>query len=80
MIIIMRTTLDLTEEAYNLAKAIARERDLSLGRTVSEIIQQYAHPKGPAPSRVVLKDGLPCIHVGRLVTNEEVRRILDESE
>jgi predicted transcriptional regulator len=80
MIIIMRTTLDLTDEAYNLAKAIAREKDLSLGRTVSEIILQYANPKGPSPSRVVVKDGLPYITVGRVVTNEEVRKILDESE
>jgi hypothetical protein len=76
----MRTTLDLSDEAYNLAKAIAREKDQGLGRTISDIILEYAMPKVPPPSRVVLQDGLPFIRVGRVITNEDVRRILDESE
>lgn len=76
----MRTTLDLSDEAYNLAKAIAREKDQGLGRTVSEIILEFAKPKNPPASRIVVKDGLPFIHVGRVITNEDVRLVLDESD
>ena len=76
----MRTTLDIDDDAYRIAKAISRDKDQGLGRTISEIILDFARPKEAPASRVVVKDGLPFIRVGRVVTNEDVRRILDESE
>ena len=77
----MRTTLDLTDEAYALAKAIAQEENLGLGRAISQIIIRFAHPESsPAPQVVHLEDGLPVVSIGRMVTSEDVRKILEESE
>lgn len=72
----MRTTIDLTPEAYHLAKAIARERDQSLGQVVSEFILRPATPAAPAGSRS--EAGFPLFSSGRTVTSEDVQSILDE--
>lgn len=37
---IVRTTLDISDEAYYLAKAIARDQNRSLGRVVGDLILQ----------------------------------------
>ena len=65
----MRTTLDLTDEAYALAKAIAQEENL------------IAHPDSlPSPKSVYVEDGLPVVSIGRVFASEDVREILEESE
>lgn len=76
----MRTTLDLSDEAYAIAKAIARERNVGLGRAISDVILSLKAPPAQAAARVEIVDGLPLVSVGRLVTSEDVRAILDESE
>jgi hypothetical protein len=38
--VVVRTTLDIPDEAYYLAKAIARDRNRSLGRVVGDLILQ----------------------------------------
>lgn len=76
----MRTTLDLSDEAYSLAKAVARERNIGLGRAVSEIILSFSQPANPLPQNLEFENGFPVVGIGRTVTSEDVRRILDESE
>jgi hypothetical protein len=78
----MRTTLDLTDEAYRLAKAVARDRDQSLGRTVSELITLGALG-GQVPQKspkIRMKNGIAVVDIGRPITSEEVREFLEESE
>lgn len=76
----MRTTLDLSDEAYALAKAIAQEQGLGLGRAISQIILNYANPPAPPAREIHLEHGIPVVSVGRVITSEEVQRILEESE
>ncbi len=76
----MRTTLDLSDEAYALAKSIAHEQNLGLGRTISKIIIDYAHAPHAVLPDITLENGLPVVSIGRRVTSEDVRAILDESE
>ena len=77
----MRTTLDLTDESYALAKAIAQEENLGLGRAISQIIVKFAHPESlPSSKSVYVEDGLPVVSIGRMVSSEDVRKILEESE
>ena len=74
----MRTTLELTEEAYHVAKAVARERNLSLGKVVSEfILQRPDSGQEPLPQRRSAA-GFPLFASGRRVTSEDVRALLDE--
>ena len=39
---IVRTTLDIPDEPYHLAKAIARDRNRSLGQVVGDLVLQAA--------------------------------------
>lgn len=79
MIISMRTTIDLTDEAYQLAKAFAHDRRESLGKVVSELIVKGASGSGPV-GQVRLVDGWPVINIGRPITMQEVQDFLDEDE
>jgi hypothetical protein len=70
----MRTTIELTEEAYQIAKTVARETGQSLGSVVSKFItESSAAPRGPEPTGV-----LPVFRCIRRVTSEDVRAIEDE--
>ena len=75
----MRTTIDLTDEAYQLAKAFAHDRRESLGKVVSDLIVRGAAGSGPV-GVVRVVDGLPVVNIGRPITMEEVQALLDEDE
>ncbi|MFN0106418.1 MAG: antitoxin [Bryobacteraceae bacterium] len=72
----MRTTLDLTEDAYQLAKAVARDRNDSLGRVVSELILKGAHGPGDRIGEMRIVDGWPVVSYGRMITSEDVKEFL----
>ena len=76
----MRTTIDLTTEAYHVAKAVARERNLSLGKVVSEFIVQPARSPqtGGAKRKRRSAAGFPVLSSGKRITSEDVRALLDE--
>ena len=77
----MRTTLDIEDTAYAIAKSIARERNIGLGRAIGEIILKFAHPEDEPPAaKVSTRKGFPVVRVGRVITSEEVSKILDETE
>ena len=54
--------------------------DQGFGRSVSTMLSGGARPGTLPASRIVANDGLPYIRVGLRITNEDVRRILDETE
>ena len=72
----VRTTLDLTPEAWYLAKAIARERQQSLGKVVSDFILRQ--PAAPALPQDHSAAGFPVFSSGTPVTSEDVQTLLDE--
>lgn len=74
----VRTTLDISDEAYYLAKAIARDQNRSLGRVVGDLILQNC--KGNQSSSIEISDyGFPTFHCARRVTSEDVRALDDEN-
>lgn len=73
----MRTTLDIPDEAYFLAKAIARDQNRSLGRVVGDLILQSGQPAKSA-SIETSDYGFPIFHCARPVTTEDVRALDDE--
>jgi hypothetical protein len=76
----VRTTIDLTDEAYHVAKAVARERNLSLGKVVSEFIVQppRSAQAGGAKRKRRSPAGFPVFSSGKKITSEDVRTLLDE--
>jgi hypothetical protein len=75
--VIVRTTLDISDDAYYLAKAIARDQGRSLGRVVGDLILQSG--RGAKGSAIEMSDyGFPTFHCSRPVTSEDVRALDDE--
>ena len=74
----MRTTIDLTPDACHLAKAIARDRNQSLGKVVSEFILRPVTPETPAPTHSPA--GFPLFRCGRPITSEDVQSLISEDE
>ena len=79
----MRTTLDLTPEAYHLAKAVARERKQSMGAVVSDFI---VHPSEERHSGQIIygtsKAGFPTFRVvgAKPITTEDVKAMMEEMQ
>lgn len=75
---LMRTTLDISDEAYYIAKAIARDQNRSLGRVVGDLILQSA--RGSRSPSIQMSDyGFPTFRCARPVTTEDVRALDDEA-
>jgi hypothetical protein len=73
----VRTTLDISDGAYYIAKAIARDQNRSLGHLVGDLILQTA--KGAKGSSIMLSDyGFPTFRCARPVTTEDVKALDDE--
>lgn len=74
----VRTTLDISDEAYCIAKAIARDRNRSLGRVVGDLILQSV--KGTPGASITMSDyGFPTFRCTRPVTSEDVKALDDEA-
>jgi hypothetical protein len=76
----MRTTVDLDEDILRVAKDIARDRDESLGRVLSDLARRGLKPPRRATTR---RNGLPVF--GRLpgakpVTSEIVKELLESED
>ncbi|MEZ5353467.1 MAG: hypothetical protein R2762_12590 [Bryobacteraceae bacterium] len=72
----MRTTLDISDEAYVIAKAVAREQNRSLGSVISDFVLGVFQ-KAP-PAAVDETELFPSFGCKRLVTSEDVRALEDE--
>ena len=70
--VVVRTTLDISDEAYYIAKSIARDRSRSLGRVVGDLILQSS--KGGKGASIQMSDyGFPTFRCTRPVTSEDVK-------
>lgn len=75
--VVVRTTLDISDEAYFIAKAIARDQNRSLSRVVGDLILQTA--KAAKGSSIQMSDyGFPTFRCSRPVTTEDVNALDDE--
>lgn len=73
----MRTTINLEEDVLRAAKSLARERGVSLGTVVSDLVRQALRP----PERVAYDRDFPVFEVREgagPITPEMVRVALEE--
>ena len=78
----MRTTLELQDDAYQIARTVAREQHRSLGSVVSDFITgAFSHVSRPDPEHASHggDDLFPTFRSTRRVTSEDVRA-LDEDQ
>ena len=72
----MRTTLDIDDDVLSAVRAIAADRDISMGSALSEIARA-----GLAKRSLVSDGGLPVFDVpadAPILTPEMVRRALED--
>ncbi|MGL5810549.1 MAG: DUF2191 domain-containing protein [Nocardioides sp.] len=73
----MRTTLDIDDRLLAIARVRASERNISLGKAVSELIEQGLTSR---PAFELSETGWPVFDSppGHIVTDDMVRAALDE--
>jgi len=73
----MRTTVTIDDDILAIARALAQQNGVSLGRALSELARRGQH----ATAAVVESDGLPVFAVPRdtkPITSDEVYKALGE--
>jgi hypothetical protein len=75
----MRTTVDLPDDLHQLLLGVAHDRRETLSRTISTLLRRALVPEGPVGVERDARTGLPVVHVGRVVTAEDVRSLDDEA-
>lgn len=74
---VVRTTMDIPDEAYFIAKAIARDGNRSLGEVVGDLILQSS--RATRGTSIEMSDyGFPIFRCARPVTAEDVIALDDE--
>lgn len=71
----MRTTVDLADDAFYVARAHASARKISLGKAISELILQPRHVVDAEVSE--RRSKYPSVRVGQVLTDERVKELLD---
>jgi hypothetical protein len=73
----MRTTVDLDPDILHVAKTLARDRNQSIGRVLSDLARLSLKGRSDASSE--MRNGVPLLprRDGKLVTNETVRALMD---
>lgn len=80
----MRTTIDLPDDLHRLARSLARDTSRTFSEAVADLIRRgLRNPvgdEGHRPPGVVSspRSGLPVVHLGRIVTSEDVRSLEDD--
>jgi hypothetical protein len=75
----VRTTIDLPDDLHQQAVAIARDTSQSLSQTVAELIRRgLGYGRVPPELTRSKRTGLPVVHLGRVITSDDVRALEDE--
>jgi len=75
----MRTTLDIDQLSYRLAKAVATQKGISLGKVVGEAIRaQFGTSETPSTTIGRSDAGFPTLTIGRPITLSDVAELEDE--
>jgi Arc/MetJ family transcription regulator len=76
----MRTTIDLPDDLHQRALAIARDTSRTLSETVAELMRRGLGHGGTAEITRSSRTGLPLVHLGSVITTEDVRALEDEDQ
>jgi hypothetical protein len=74
----MRTTIDLPDDLHKQALAIARDKSRTLSETVADLMRRGLGQGGAGEITRSAVTGLPVVHLGTVVTTEDVRALDDE--
>ncbi len=76
MIIMMRTTINLPDDLYEVVRSVAATKRISMGQALAGLVQKALHP---AP-RLDTNAGFPCFSVGEDAPPITLERTLDAED
>jgi predicted transcriptional regulator len=74
----MRTTIDLPDDLHRRALSIARDTSRTLSQTVADLMRRGLGEHRAAEVRRDEETGLPVVHLGKVITTEDVRALEDD--
>ena len=74
----MRTTIDLPEVLHQQALSIARDTRRTLSETVADLMRRGLGQGAPVEITRSESTGLPVVHLGKIITTEDVRSLEDD--
>lgn len=76
----MRTTIDLPDDLHQRAVSIARDTSRTLSETVADLLRRALGEGTAAETSASPRTGLPVVHLGRVITSEDVRALEDDDQ
>ncbi len=73
----MRTTIDLPEDLHSLARELAYQQKKTLSQVITELIRSATRTEA-GPRIETSPSGRLVVHLGRPITEEEVKSLEDE--
>jgi Arc/MetJ family transcription regulator len=74
----MRTTIDLPDDLHRRAVSIARDTSRTLSETVADLLRRALGEGKAAQASRSTRTGLPVVHLGTVITTEDVRALDDD--
>jgi hypothetical protein len=74
----MRTTIDLPDDLHRQALSIARDTRRTLSDTVADLMRRGLGQGRAAEISRSERTGLPVVHLGTVITSEDVRALDDD--
>jgi Arc/MetJ family transcription regulator len=76
----VRTTIDLPDDLHQRAMSIARDTSRTLSETVADLLRRALGHSQAAEVARSAKTGLPVVHLGTVVTTDDVRALEDDEQ
>jgi Arc/MetJ family transcription regulator len=74
----MRTTIDLPDDLHRQALSIARDTSRTLSETVADLLRRALGQGATTEITHSARTGLPVVHLGTVITTEDVRSLEDD--
>ena len=77
----MRTTVNIADDVYELARNHAHARRISLGEAITELVRQGREQAGRKPLGIRYENGIPVFDTppdAPMITLEDVQRAQDQ--
>lgn len=75
----MRATVDLPDDLYQIARAVAHDQRITLSEAVGQLVRRGLGTPTGSGATTDPATGLAIIHVGRPITSDNVRSLDDDS-
>lgn len=74
----MRTTVALPDDLHRQVMSVARDTSRTFSETIADLLRRGLGQGGPSQLTQSGRTGLPVVHLGKVITTEDVRALDDD--